>query len=130
MGGAISDLRADSNRAHTSPERREQMPKYLVSASYTAEGTKGLLKDGGSKRKAFIKGLIEKLGGKLEAFYFAFGDHDIYLIIEMPDAATASALSLNVAATGAVQLTTTVLLSPEEIDAAVKKPVDYRPPGK
>ena len=105
------------------------MPKYLISASYTAEGAKGLLKDGGTKRKATVQSFVEKMGGKVDAFHFAFGMNDVYIIVDMPDAASVSALSLNVAATGAVRLATTVLLSPQEVDAAVAKTVEYRAPG-
>lgn len=105
------------------------MPKYLWRASYSAEGAKGLLKDGGSKRRAALQSLVEKLGGKLEAFYYAFGDADVYVIAEVPDAATAAAVSLTVTSTGAVRVGTTVLLTPEDIDSAAKKSVDYRPPG-
>lgn len=105
------------------------MPKYLIRASYTAEGTKGLLKEGGSKRKAVVKEVIEGLGGKLEAFYYAFGDADVVVILDVPDAATVAAFSLTVGATGAVQLSSTPLISPDEIDQACKKSVKYRAPG-
>jgi uncharacterized protein with GYD domain len=105
------------------------MPKYLIKASYTPEGTKGLLKDGGSKRAAVVQKVIEGLSGKLEAFYYAFGDADVYVIIDVPDPAAAAAFSLTVNATGAVQLSTTPLMSPQEIDQACKKSVRYRAPG-
>ena len=105
------------------------MPKYLFHASYTAEGTKGLLKEGGSSRKAHIEQLVKGLGGTLEALYFAFGDTDAYVIVDLPDAASAAAASLSVGAAGSVQLRTTVLMTPEEIDQATKKTVNYRPPG-
>src|SRR6476660_7470000 len=105
------------------------MPKYLYQASYTAEGIKGLLKEGGSKRKAVVEEMTKAAGGKLEAFYFAFGDSDVYLIVDAPDQATASAISMTVNASGAVTLKTTVLLTPEEVDQAVKKSVKYRSPG-
>ena len=105
------------------------MPKYLLQASYTAEGTKGLAQEGGSKRRAHIDELIKKLGGKLEAFYYAFGDDDVFVISDLPDAATAAAISLAVNGSGAVRAKTTVLLSPEEMDQASKKQVGYRPPG-
>lgn len=105
------------------------MPTYLWQASYTTEGTKGLLKDGGTKRRAAVQQMIEKVGGKLLAFYYAFGEADVYGISEFPDHATAAAVSLAVNATGVVNLRTTVLVSPEEIDAATKKSVGYRPPG-
>ena len=105
------------------------MPKYLIHGSYTADGAKGLLKDGGSKRRAMVKTIVDKSGGKLESFYFAFGQADFYAIVELPDTATVAAFSLTVGASGAVTTSTTVLITPEEIDAASKKSVDYRPPG-
>jgi uncharacterized protein with GYD domain len=105
------------------------MPTYLWQASYTTEGTRGLLKDGGSKRRATVQQMIEKAGGKLHAFYYAFGEADVYGIAEFPDQATAAAVSLAVNASGAVQFRSTVLISPEEMDAAAKKSVAYRPPG-
>ena len=105
------------------------MPKYLLQASYTAEGTKGLAKEGGSKRRAHIEELVRKLGGKLEAFYYAFGEPDVFVIADLPDAETAAAFSLAVNGSGAVRAKTTVLLSPEQMDQASKKSVGYRPPG-
>jgi len=105
------------------------MAKYLVEASYTAEGAKGLRKDGGTKRREAARALIESMGGKLEAFYFAFGDADAVIIVDLPDNATAAASSIAVAVTGAITCKTTVLLSPEEIDMAVKKNVSYSAPG-
>lgn len=106
------------------------MPKYLFQGSYTAEGTKGLLKDGGSKRRAAVEEMIKKLGGKLEAFYFAFGESDSLLIVDAPDNVSIAAASLAVNASGAAHVKTTVLLTPEEMDAATKKRVPYSAPGK
>ncbi len=105
------------------------MPKYFFQASYTAEGTKGLLKDGGSKRRATVEGMLKGLGGKLESFYYAFGETDVLGVIDVPDNVSIAALSLAVNASGAVNLRITVLLTPEEIDQATKKSVRYRPPG-
>ncbi|MBI2321849.1 MAG: GYD domain-containing protein [Chloroflexi bacterium] len=105
------------------------MPKYLVQASYTADGLKGLLKDGGSKRRAAVEQMVSALGGKVEAFYFAFGETDVFTIIDAPDNATVAAASLVASASGAVQVRTTVLLAPEEIDQATRKSVSYQPPG-
>jgi uncharacterized protein with GYD domain len=105
------------------------MAKYLIRGSYTAEGTKGLLKEGGTKRVAAVEKVIEGLGGRLEALYFTFGDADVLAIIDVPDAASAAAFSLAVSATGAVQTSTTPLLTPQEIDQACKKSVKYRAPG-
>ncbi len=106
------------------------MPKYLIQASYTPEGLKGLLKDGGSKRRAVAEETIKGVGGKLEAFYFAFGETDVFVIADLPDNASAAAVSLVVNATGAINSKTAVLLTPEEMDKATKKTVSYRPPGK
>jgi uncharacterized protein with GYD domain len=105
------------------------MPKYLIEASYTSEGTKGLLKDGGSKRRQAAEQAIKSAGGKLEAFYFAFGDRDAFVIADAPDHATIAAASLAINASGAVQTKTIVLLTPEEIDQATKKSVKYTAPG-
>ena len=106
------------------------MPKYLSRTSYTAEGLKGLLKEGGTKRKQAMERLAESLGGKLEAFYYAFGDDDLYAIWDMPDNVTVAAASLMVNASGAANAKVTVLLTPEEIDRAVKTSVDFSAPGQ
>ena len=105
------------------------MPKYLIKASYTAEGAKGLLKDGGSKRRENADQALRSAGAKMEAFYFAFGDTDAFVIVDAPDHASMSAASLAINASGAVRTETVVLLTPEEIDQAVKKTVTYRAPG-
>lgn len=105
------------------------MPKYLLEVSYTASGAKGLLKQGGSARRAAIERMLKESGGKLEAFYYAFGDRDAFCIIDVPDVATATALSLTVSGSGAVKVNTIVLISPEEVDKASKKSIDYRAPS-
>jgi uncharacterized protein with GYD domain len=105
------------------------MPKYMVHASYTAEGAKGLLAKGGTARRKATEAAVASVGGKLEAFYFAFGESDAVIIVDVPSQAAASALALDVAATGALRSETTVLITPEEVDEAVKIRVDYRPPG-
>ena len=105
------------------------MPKFLIKASYNPDGVRGLIKDGGSKRRAVVQKLIEGVGGKLEAFYYAYGDDDAVIIADLPDATSGLALSLTVNATGAVRLTTIPLITPEEIDAASKKTIDYKAPG-
>ena len=106
------------------------MPKYLIQASYTAEAAKGILKSGGSARRAAAQQAIESVDGKMEAFYFAFGEDDAFVIIDAPDNASLAAASLAINASGAVRTKTTVLLTPEEIDKAAKKTVRYRPPGQ
>jgi uncharacterized protein with GYD domain len=106
------------------------MAKYLFEASYTAEGAKGLAKEGGASRRKKVEKMIKAMNGKLEAFYYAFGPTDVYLIVDLPDAATAAALSLAVNQSGAVQLRTHVLMTPEEMDQATKKTVKYKAPGE
>jgi uncharacterized protein with GYD domain len=106
------------------------MPKYMFQVSYTLDGTKGLLKDGGSKRRAAGQAAVQSVGGTLEAFYFAFGENDALVIVDMPDNASAAAVSMALAGSGAVTGKTTVLLTPEEIDAAVKKTPTYTAPGR
>jgi uncharacterized protein with GYD domain len=106
------------------------MPKYLVQANYVGEGLKGLLKEGGSSRRAAIEKLFESGGGKVETIYYAFGDTDVFIIADLPDNVTAAALSLIVNAAGAATAKVTVLLTAEEIDAATKKTPSYRPPGQ
>jgi uncharacterized protein with GYD domain len=105
------------------------MAKYLITASYTAEGAKGVLKEGGTKRRQAAEQAIKSAGGKLEAFYFAFGDSDAFVIIDAPDHASVAAASLTINASGAVRTKTVVLLTPEEIDQATKKSTTYRAPG-
>jgi uncharacterized protein with GYD domain len=106
------------------------MPKYLVTASYTAEGAKGLLKDGGSKRRQAIESAIKAVGGRIESFYFAFGEHDVYVIVDAPDNVAIAAMTVAVGAAGGATTRTTVLLTPEEIDQATKKRPNYTPPGQ
>jgi uncharacterized protein with GYD domain len=106
------------------------MPKYLIQGWYTEKGLSGLLKEGGSKRRDAAEQVIKSVGGTLEAFYFAFGDNDFYVIADTPDNVSGSAASLIVNASGAVKMKTIVLLTPEELDQAVRKSVKYRPPGK
>jgi len=106
------------------------MSKYLIKASYTADGVKGLLKEGGTARKKTVEKVIAGLGGKLEVFYYAFGDCDVYAIADLPDAVTAAAIGLAINSSGLVTNSTTVLLTPEDIDKAAKKTVNYRAPGK
>ncbi len=105
------------------------MPKYLIQASYTTEGVKGLRSAGGTSRREAIASLAEGIGGRLESFYFAFGDHDVHTVVELPDHESATAVALTVNASGAVTVRTTVLLTPEEVVAAAQRSVDYRPPG-
>jgi len=105
------------------------MPKYLVQASYSGEGVQGLRKEGGTSRRDAIARACASVGGSLDAFYFAFGDSDVVTVLDLPDNTTAAGVALLVASSGTVDIKTTVLLTPEEVDAAVKVGGDYRPPG-
>ena len=106
------------------------MPKYLIEASYTADGVKGVQKAGGSSRRDAIAKLAESAGGRLESLYFAFGEHDVYVVVDLPDNESAAAVALAVNASGGATARTIVLLTPEEVDAAAKRSVDYRAPGR
>lgn len=105
------------------------MPKFLIEANYVGEGVKGLLKDGGTSRRTAVDKLLSSVGGTVESFYYAFGDTDAYVVVDVPDNVTAAAVALTVAASGAVNLKTTVLMTPEELDQATKKSPAYRAPG-
>ena len=105
------------------------MGKYLIQGSYTAEGIKGVLKEGGTGRREAVSAALKSLGGKIESMYYAFGDTDVYVIVEAPDNVTAAALAMGVSATGSVAVKTTVLMTVEEIDQASKKTLSYRPAG-
>ncbi|WP_028057862.1 GYD domain-containing protein [Candidatus Solirubrobacter pratensis] len=105
------------------------MPKYLIEAAYTLEGVKGVRSAGGSARRDAVAKVAESAGGRLETFYFAFGDRDVHTIVDLPDNESAAAVALTVNASGAVKVSTTVLLTPEEVDAAAERSVDYQPPG-
>lgn len=105
------------------------MPKYLVLASYTQEGARGVQSAGGSSRRDAVAKLAEGLGGKLESFYFAFGKTDAFVVMDLPDNQTAAAASLAVNSAGGATSEVVVLLTPEDIDAAANRSVDYRAPG-
>ena len=106
------------------------MPKFLITASYTLEGIKGVQSKGGSARREAVKEALEGLGGSLEAFYFGFGDDDAYVIGDLPSNEAAAAVALAVGASGGATTKTTVLLTPEEVDSAAKQSVSYRAPGQ
>jgi uncharacterized protein with GYD domain len=105
------------------------MPKYLVRASLTTDALKGTLKEGGTKRREAVANLARGLGGNLEAFYYAFGEDDIYAIFEAPDNVSAAAASVTVSAAGVGRVATVVLITPEEMDQVAQKHAQYRPPG-
>jgi uncharacterized protein with GYD domain len=105
------------------------MPKFLFEASYSPEGVKGVRSAGGSSRRDAVAHVAESVGGRLESFHFAFGDRDAYVVVDLPDNESAAAVALTVNAAGAANVKTVVLLTPEEVDAAANRSVEYRPPG-
>lgn len=105
------------------------MAKFLVKASYTADGAKGVQASGGTSRRDAVARMAEGLGGSLESFYFAFGDTDAYVVLDLPDNQTAAAASIAVNTAGGASSEVVVLLTPEDVDAAARLSVDYRPPG-
>jgi uncharacterized protein with GYD domain len=106
------------------------MAKYMIHAAYTAEGLKGLQKDKASGRREVVNGAINGLGGKLEGYYFAFGDTDVVCMVDMPDNTAMAALAVAVSASGLVRTQVTPLLTVEEVDKALQKSVSYRAPGR
>jgi len=105
------------------------MAKYLVKASYSTEGAKGVASGGGTNRRDAVAHMAQSLGGSLESFYFAFGETDAYVVIDAPDNVSAAAASMAVNASGGASCEVVVLLTPDEIDEAARRSVDYRPPG-
>jgi len=106
------------------------MPKYLIEVKYTVDGAKGLLAEGGTKRREAATKAIKSVGGKVEAFYYAFGKSDVVVILDAPDNVSVAAASLAIGASGGAANTTTVLLTAAEVDEAARKTVAYRAPGQ
>ena len=106
------------------------MPKYLFYGEYTPEGYKGLVQEGGSKRIEAAKQALGSVGGSLEAFYFSFGENDFYIIVNLPDNVTTTAVTLAGNASGTFRIKGVPILTAAEIDDAVNKSVDFRPPGR
>jgi uncharacterized protein with GYD domain len=104
------------------------MPRFLFEASYTVEGVKGLRRQGGSGRREAVARAAQSVGGRLEHFYFAFGDHDAFAVADLPDNQSAAAFALAVSEAGGASVRTVVLLTPEEVDAAADRSVEYQPP--
>ena len=105
------------------------MPKYLFYGSYTPEGWKGLRAEGGSARVKAAQQALASAGGSVEAFYFSFGEHDFHIIVDLPDNVSTAAVTLAGNVSGAFDIHTVALLTPQEIDEAVRKSIDFRPPG-
>ena len=115
--------------APTKSNRGSEVAKFLVKASYTTEGVKGIQSAGGASRRDVVAKMAEGLGGSLESFYFGFGDTDAYVVLDLPDNKSAAAASIAVNASGGATCEVIVLLSPEDIDAAAQTSVEYRAPG-
>ena len=105
------------------------MPKYLIEASYTMKGVEGIRSKGGTSRRDAVADAVSSQGGNLEGFYFGFGDRDAFVIADLPDNEAAAAIALTVNAAGGATTKTTVLLTPEQVDDAANRSVDYRAPG-
>ncbi|MGW2217349.1 GYD domain-containing protein [Nonomuraea sp. NPDC001684] len=105
------------------------MPKYLIQSTYTPEGLRGVLRDGGTGRRQAVDRLVESLGGRVEQMYFAFGETDTFVVVDLPSNAASAALGMAVSASGAVRTTTVALLTAEEVDEATRMDVAYRAPG-
>jgi uncharacterized protein with GYD domain len=105
------------------------MGTYLWSVSYSAEGAQGLLREGGSNRRKAIEELVSGLGGRIEGWYYAFGEYDLYVIASLPSDVEATAVSMTVAAAGAARIQTTPLMTTEQLDKAAKVSINYRAPG-
>jgi uncharacterized protein with GYD domain len=106
------------------------MPKYLIEASYSTEGVKGIAQKGGTARREAVEQLIASIGGKVESFYFAFGDADVYVIADLPSNESATALALAINQSASTKTRTVVLLTPEQVDAAANALPEYKPPGR
>jgi uncharacterized protein with GYD domain len=106
------------------------MPRFLFEASYTVDGLKGLRRQGGSGRRAAVAKAAQSVGGRLEHFYFAFGDHDAFAVADLPNNESAAAFALAVSEAGGARVWTVVLLTAEEVDAAAKHSVEYQPPAE
>jgi uncharacterized protein with GYD domain len=102
----------------------------MLEGHFSIEGVKGVMKEGGSGRRAAVAKMAESVGGKLESYYFAFGGVDAFVVVDLPDNVAAAAVALAVSQTGAASVKTIVLLTPEEMDNAAKKSVEYRAPGR
>ena len=106
------------------------MPKYLLKVSYTADGAKGVLKDGGTKRRQAAEAAVKSTGGSLESMYYALGEDDVYVIVDSPDNASIAATSMVIGASGFAKVAPVALLTVDEIDQAAKKNATYTPPGR
>ena len=125
---------SSQQRTENPHNRRYDIPKYLFQSSMTEEGLEGLLQEGDSSRVEAVAKAAEAMGGTMEAYYFAFGETDVYVILDLPDNVSATAASLITNAAGTTITQVTVLITPEEVDQATKVANEmsgaYRPPGQ
>lgn len=105
------------------------MPKYLWTVTYSVEGAKGLLAEGGTARRDAITQMVESVGGTVESCYYALGSRDLFVIGEVPDEVAAATLGIRTTASGAARSESIVLLTPEQVDEAVHREAEYRAPG-
>lgn len=106
------------------------MPKYLLKVRYTGEGLAGVMKEGGTARRAVAADLAKNLGGSLETFHFAFGEVDAYCICDLPDNKAAATLAMTVSSSGRVSIETVPLITVDEVDAiGAADRLEYTAPG-
>ncbi|MFC4020364.1 GYD domain-containing protein [Micromonospora sp. GCM10011542] len=106
------------------------MAKFLLRSTYTIDGVRGLVNDGGTKRADVVRKTIEAAGGQMESLYFGFGDHDTYVLCDLPDNSAAAGLAISIRAAGGVDTKITPLLTAQEVDGATHQRAEYAPPGR
>jgi len=106
------------------------MSKYLIKANYNSDGAAGLAAKGGSARRDAVGKMVAEAGGSIDCFYYAWGETDAYLVVEMPSDEAMLGIALSVNKSGATTITTTPLMTPEQVDAAASSAPGYTPPGK
>lgn len=104
------------------------MAKFMFQADYTSAGIAGLRNEGGTGRRDMFEKMFAEMGGTIESFYYAFGRDDLYMIVDLPDDAAAVAASMAASAAGAISFRAIVLVTPETVDEAARRTVNYSPP--
>jgi len=105
------------------------MSKYLIKANYNSDGAAGLAAKGGTARRDAVGKMLADVGGSIDCFYYAWGDVDAYLVVDVPSDEAMVGIALSVNKSGATTITTTPLLTPEQVDAAATTAPGYTPPG-
>ncbi|MEU4717299.1 GYD domain-containing protein [Micromonospora purpureochromogenes] len=106
------------------------MAWFLLKSTYTVDGLKGLVKDGGTKRAEVVRKMIEDAGGRMESMHFAFAEDDTYVLCELPDQKTVTGLAVAIGATGSLSVRITPVLTPAEVDEVTRMKTTYTPPGQ